>query len=99
MGIPQGKREKVNHDPLVYSEMWDDATLWDMSTRNDDEVDTWIVDIAADQCAVTRRSWHVESHANGCAQCNNHLGNASTPTKCPIVSAITILTSPSSPQP
>ena len=97
MAIPQGKREKVNHDPLVHSEMWYDATMRAMSTRNDDEVDTWIVDTAACQFAVTRRVWHAESHANRHVQCNDCLDNASTPTKCTIVSAITVLTSPGSP--
>ena len=64
IAIPQGKREKVNHDSSVHSEMWDNTTLRAMNTRNDDKVDTWIVDTAVDKYTVTRRAWHVESRAN-----------------------------------
>ena len=58
MATPQGKIEKTNHNSSVHSEMWDNLTLRDMNTRNDDKADTWIADTAADQCTVTKRAWH-----------------------------------------
>ena len=90
MSTVEAKKHRVETESSVLGKMWDNLCIRNMDIEERGDEDILICDTAADQCAVTRGAWHIDSSSSRYVACNNYLDKNNI-TKCQLISAYTVI--------